>query len=97
MPLVTITIQAPKSPEFKRKALDAVHAALVSVGVPEADRFQRVLELAPDGGGFAAIAPELRQSSPITRTPPRPPRRPHHDRVRHPPRPRRAGRTRRVA
>ena len=48
MPLVTITVQSPKSPEFKRQALDAVHAALVCVGVPETDRFQRVLELAPD-------------------------------------------------
>lgn len=48
MPLVTITVHSPKTPEFKRQALDAVHAALVSVGVPETDRFQRVLELAPE-------------------------------------------------
>ena len=45
MPLVTLTVRKPKSPEFKATVLDAVHAALVSAGVPAADRFQRVLEL----------------------------------------------------
>ncbi len=45
MPLVTLTVRKPKSPEFKATVLDAVHAALVSAGVPAADKFQRVLEL----------------------------------------------------
>jgi phenylpyruvate tautomerase PptA (4-oxalocrotonate tautomerase family) len=45
MPLVTLTIRKPKSAEFKAQVLDAVHASLVSVGVPETDKFQRVLEL----------------------------------------------------
>lgn len=45
MPLVTLTVRKPKSTEFKDKVLDAVHAALVASGVPETDRFQRVLEL----------------------------------------------------
>lgn len=45
MPLVTLTVRKPKSTEFKDKVLDAVHAALVASGVPEADKFQRVLEL----------------------------------------------------
>lgn len=58
MPLVTITVQAPKSPEFKRQVLDAVHVALVSVGVPEADRFQRVLELPPEDFFFDAHYPD---------------------------------------
>lgn len=58
MPLVTVTVQSPKSPEFKRKALDAVHAALVAVGVPEADRFQRVLELPPEDFVFDAHYPD---------------------------------------
>ena len=45
MPLVTLTVRRPKSPEFKSTVLDAAHAALVSVGVPPTDRFQRVIEL----------------------------------------------------
>jgi phenylpyruvate tautomerase PptA (4-oxalocrotonate tautomerase family) len=45
MPLVTLTVRKPKSPEFKGKVLDAVHASLVSAGVPDTDKFQRVLEL----------------------------------------------------
>lgn len=45
MPLVTLTVAKPKSPSFKANILDAVHAALVSSGVPLADKFQRVLEL----------------------------------------------------
>jgi phenylpyruvate tautomerase PptA (4-oxalocrotonate tautomerase family) len=50
MPLVTLTVRAPKSAEFKSMVLDAVHAALVSSGVPAADKFQRVIEL--DEGDF---------------------------------------------
>jgi len=45
MPLVTLTVRKPKPSEFKTTLLNAVHAALVSAGVPAADKFQRVLEL----------------------------------------------------
>lgn len=45
MPLVTLTVRKPKSTEFKSAVLDAVHASLVSSGVPDTDKFQRVLEL----------------------------------------------------
>jgi phenylpyruvate tautomerase PptA (4-oxalocrotonate tautomerase family) len=45
MPLVTLTVRKPKSAEFKAKVLDAVHASLISAGVPDTDKFQRVLEL----------------------------------------------------
>ncbi|MDN3543121.1 MAG: tautomerase family protein [Roseateles asaccharophilus] len=45
MPLVTLTVRQPKPASFKNTVLDAVHAALVAVGVPATDRFQRVLEL----------------------------------------------------
>ena len=45
MPLVTLTVRRPKTPAFKTAVLDAVHDALVSSGVPRADRFQRVIEL----------------------------------------------------
>ena len=43
MPIVTLTVRKPKSEKFKSTVLDAVHAALVSSGVPETDLFQRVL------------------------------------------------------
>jgi phenylpyruvate tautomerase PptA (4-oxalocrotonate tautomerase family) len=59
MPLVTLTVRKPKSPEFKAAVLDAVHAALVSSGVPAADRFQRVLELAEADFRFDASYPDL--------------------------------------
>ncbi len=45
MPLVTLTVRKPQSAAFKAGVLDAVHAALVASGVPETDKFQRVLEL----------------------------------------------------
>jgi phenylpyruvate tautomerase PptA (4-oxalocrotonate tautomerase family) len=45
MPFVTLTVRKPKSTEFKDKVFAAVHAALVATGVPDTDKFQRVLEL----------------------------------------------------
>lgn len=48
MPLVTLTTCKPQGADNKSVVLDAIHAALVSVGVPAADRFQRVIELSPD-------------------------------------------------
>ena len=59
MPLVTVTVQKPKTTEFKDKVLQAVHAALVTAGVPQADRFQRVLELPPEDFRFDAAYPDL--------------------------------------
>jgi len=59
MPLVTVTVQKPKSATFKSTVLDAVHAALVSTGVPEADRFQRVLELDAEDMRFDPRYPDL--------------------------------------
>jgi len=59
MPIVTLTVRKPKSVEFKATVLDAVHAALVSSGVPQADRFQRVLELEPQDFRFDASYPDL--------------------------------------
>ncbi len=47
MPLVTVTLNQDRSTEFKTAVLTAVHRSLVAAGVPETDRFQRVLELAP--------------------------------------------------
>ena len=43
MPLVTVTLRRPRDAAFKRTLLDTIHAGLVAAGVPETDRFQRVL------------------------------------------------------
>jgi phenylpyruvate tautomerase PptA (4-oxalocrotonate tautomerase family) len=59
MPLVTITVRKPKPVAFKRAILDRVHEALVSVGVPADDRFQRVLELEADDFSFDAHYPDV--------------------------------------
>jgi phenylpyruvate tautomerase PptA (4-oxalocrotonate tautomerase family) len=70
MPLVTITVRKPCATARKHALLDAVHGALVAVGVPPTDKFQRVFELdaadfrydagypdtqAPRGDGFALV------------------------------------------
>jgi hypothetical protein len=57
---VTLTVRRPKSAEFKSAVLDAIHAALVSSGVPAADRFQRVLELTESDFRFDPAYPDLR-------------------------------------
>jgi len=59
MPLVTLTVRKGKSSAFKSAVLDAVHRALVASGVPEKDKFQRVLELGPDDFRFDAEYPDL--------------------------------------
>lgn len=59
MPLVTLTVRKGKSAEFKSAVFSAVHNALVASGVPEKDRFQRVLELGPDDFRFDQEYPDL--------------------------------------
>jgi len=58
MPIVTITVQGKKSPEFKQKALDAVHGALVDIGVSPQDRFLRLLELDASSFQFDPTFPD---------------------------------------
>ena len=60
MPLVTLTVRKPKSATFKAGVLDAVHAALVSSGVPATDKFQRVIELEAEDFRFDPSYPDLR-------------------------------------
>jgi len=70
MPLVTLTVRERMPAAQRRRILDAVHSALVAVGVPPADRFQRVMALddesfivdpsypdaaRPRGDGFALV------------------------------------------
>lgn len=59
MPLVTLTTRKGKSSDFKSAVLNAVHQALVASGVPETDRFQRVLELDADNFRFDPLYPDL--------------------------------------
>jgi Tautomerase enzyme len=62
MPLVTLTVCKSKPTALKTAVLDAIHTALVSVGVPAADRFQRVIELAPEDFRFDATYPDLEKA-----------------------------------
>ena len=59
MPLVTISVRKPKSAAFTSAVLDAVHQGLIAAGVPEADRFQRVLALSDDDFRYDARYPDL--------------------------------------
>ena len=59
MPLVTLTVRKEKSEEFKSAVFSAVHGALVASGVPEKDRFQRVLELSPEDFRFDRDYPDV--------------------------------------
>ena len=59
MPLVTLTVRRGKDAAFKSAVLDAVHNALVASGVPQADRFHRVLELSAEDFRYDADYPDL--------------------------------------
>ena len=59
MPLVTATIREGKTAQFKHAVLDGVHQALVASGVPEADVFQRVLELDATDFRYHPTYPDL--------------------------------------
>ncbi|HSC23073.1 MAG TPA: tautomerase family protein [Casimicrobiaceae bacterium] len=59
MPLVTVTLARQANREFTSAILDAVHGALVAAGVPEADRFQRVLALDDASFRFDARYPDV--------------------------------------
>jgi phenylpyruvate tautomerase PptA (4-oxalocrotonate tautomerase family) len=58
MPLVTLTVLGSTPAGERRALLDAVHDALVAVGVPPADRFQRVLALPADSLVYDPTYPE---------------------------------------
>lgn len=59
MPLVTLTLREPQTPAFKTAVLDAIHDALVQSGVPQADRFQRVITLAAEDACIDPTFPDL--------------------------------------
>jgi phenylpyruvate tautomerase PptA (4-oxalocrotonate tautomerase family) len=59
MPLVTLTLRKGRPVGEQHAILDGVHRALVASGVPQADRFQRVLELDADGFRYDPRYPDL--------------------------------------
>jgi phenylpyruvate tautomerase PptA (4-oxalocrotonate tautomerase family) len=59
MPIVTVTVRKPKSAEFKATVLNAVHEALVGIGVSSNDRFHRVLELEEENFSFDPTFPDV--------------------------------------
>ena len=59
MPLITLTVRRGKDAAFKSAVLEGVHRALVASGVPDTDRFHRVLELSPDDFRFDPSYPDL--------------------------------------
>lgn len=52
----------PKTLTFKDTVLEAVHDALVKIGVPPMDLFQRVLELSPKDFRFDREYPDVQGS-----------------------------------
>lgn len=75
MPLVTLTVLDSTPAAHCQALLDAVHTALIAVGVPPADRFQRVLALPPSAFVFdphypeTPETPETPEASPNNRSP----------------------------
>jgi phenylpyruvate tautomerase PptA (4-oxalocrotonate tautomerase family) len=59
MPLITLTVRRGKDAAFKSAVLGAVHGALVASGVPQGDRFHRVLELSAEDFRYDASYPDL--------------------------------------
>lgn len=59
MPIVTLTVRGPKPPEFKARVLDAIHEALVGIGVNPNDRFHRVIELGADDFRYDPTFPDV--------------------------------------
>lgn len=59
MPIVTITVRKPKSAAFKSQVLDAIHAALIEIGVNPNDRFHRVLELDEENFQYDPTFPDV--------------------------------------
>jgi phenylpyruvate tautomerase PptA (4-oxalocrotonate tautomerase family) len=60
MPIVTVTLRKPKSPEFKTRLLDAIQASLVDIGASPSDRFHRVLELDTQDFQFDPAFPDVK-------------------------------------
>lgn len=58
MPLVTVTLRKGRNDTFKSAILASIHRSLVASGVPETDRFQRVLELDRTDFSYDPVYPD---------------------------------------
>lgn len=59
MPSITITLLKGRTAAQKKQIADAVHESLVAAGVPQADRFQRIIELEPENFIYDKHYPDL--------------------------------------
>jgi phenylpyruvate tautomerase PptA (4-oxalocrotonate tautomerase family) len=60
MPLVTLTLLKGRTRIQKTEILDSIHDALVKCGIPQTDRFQRVIELNAEDFVFDRNYPEMK-------------------------------------
>ncbi len=61
MPLVTISLPESFSPGEQRAVADGVHDAVVAVGFPSSDRFQKILRLPKEALIYDPVHPDLKE------------------------------------
>ena len=61
MPLVTISLSESWSLEDQKVIADGVHEAIVGVGFPQTDRFQKIHRLSPDRFLYDKRHPDLKE------------------------------------
>jgi hypothetical protein len=57
--LISLTVQKPKTSQFKERVFSAVHAALAAAGVPTTNQIHRVLEPEAENARFDPHYPDL--------------------------------------
>ena len=62
MPLVTISLSKSRPPEDQKLITDGIHKAIVGVGFPKTDRFQKIHRLSPDQFLYDVRHPSLTES-----------------------------------
>ena len=62
MPLVTISLFKSQSTDDQKLIADGIHEAIVGVGFPQTDRFQKIHRLSKDQFLFDDIHPNLTES-----------------------------------
>ena len=62
MPLVTISLSKSWSAEDRKLIADGIHNAIVGVGFPQTDRFQKIHRLPPDQFLYDERHPDLTES-----------------------------------
>ena len=62
MPLVTISLSKSRSIDDQKMIADSIHEAIVGVGFPQTDRFQKIHRLSSDQFFYDAQHPNLTES-----------------------------------